>query len=89
MRIKPYLQLVRLPNLFTAGTQSLAGWLLAGGTLHEWRSWLALVLASLTVDLPVVGQRYRDVRNGISGPRLVGRATPSWAGPRPSRRVGA
>ena len=47
MRIKPYLQLVRLPNLFTAGTQSLAGWLLAGGTLHEWRSWLALVLASM------------------------------------------
>ncbi len=27
-RIKPYLQLVRLPNLFTAAADSLAGWLI-------------------------------------------------------------
>ena len=30
MPIKPYLQLVRLPNVFTAAADSLAGWLLGG-----------------------------------------------------------
>ncbi len=32
-RVKPFLQLVRLPNLFTAAADPLAGWLLAGGSL--------------------------------------------------------
>jgi 4-hydroxybenzoate polyprenyltransferase len=32
-RVKPYLQLVRLPNLFTAAADPLAGWLLVGGRL--------------------------------------------------------
>jgi 4-hydroxybenzoate polyprenyltransferase len=34
-RVKPYLQLVRLPNLFTAAADPLAGWLLVGGRLID------------------------------------------------------
>ena len=49
MTIKPYLQLVRLPNLFTAAADSLAGWLLVRGSLEEPRRWLPLVLASMAV----------------------------------------
>jgi 4-hydroxybenzoate polyprenyltransferase len=47
--IKPYLQLVRLPNLFTAAADSLAGWLIARGTLSEPGRWLPLVLASVAI----------------------------------------
>lgn len=47
--IKPYLQLVRLPNLFTAAADSLAGFLLVGGALHEPRRWLPLCAASMTI----------------------------------------
>lgn len=46
MAIKSYLQLVRLPNVFTAGADSLAGWLLVSGTFREPERWLPLVLAS-------------------------------------------
>ncbi len=46
MGLKPYLQLVRLPNVFTAAADSLAGWLLVRGTLDEPGRWLPLVLAS-------------------------------------------
>lgn len=46
MTVKAYLQLVRLPNVFTAAADSLAGWLLVRGTLEEPRHWLPLVLAS-------------------------------------------
>jgi 4-hydroxybenzoate polyprenyltransferase len=49
MSIKTYLQLVRLPNLFTAAADSLAGWLLVGGSLAEPRGWLALTLASVGI----------------------------------------
>src|SRR5665213_993065 len=49
MAIKPYLQLVRLPNLFTAAADSLAGWLLARGSLEEPGRWLPLVLASVAI----------------------------------------
>jgi 4-hydroxybenzoate polyprenyltransferase len=49
MRIKPYLQLVRLPNVFTAAADSLAGWLLVHGTLDEPGRWLPLVLASMAI----------------------------------------
>ena len=48
-RIKPYLQLVRLPNLFTAAADSLAGWLIVRGTLDEPGRWLPLVLASVSI----------------------------------------
>src|SRR5436309_12294338 len=47
MKIKPYLQLVRLPNLFTAAADSLAGWLLAEGTLAGPGRWAPLVAASV------------------------------------------
>ena len=49
MAIKPYLQLVRLPNLFTAAADSLAGWLLARGSLEEPGRWAPLVLASVAI----------------------------------------
>lgn len=49
MRLKPYLQLVRLPNVFTAGADSLAGWLLVMGTLAAPARWVPLVLASMTI----------------------------------------
>ncbi len=48
-RLKPYLQLVRLPNLFTAAADSLAGWLLVRGSLEEPRRWLALCAASMAI----------------------------------------
>lgn len=49
MPLKPYLQLVRLPNVFTAAADSLAGWLLVEGTFQEPRRWLPLVGASLAI----------------------------------------
>lgn len=49
MRLKPYLQLVRLPNVFTAGADSLAGWLLVRGTFDGPRHWTPLVLASMAI----------------------------------------
>ena len=44
--MKAYLQLVRLPNVFTAMADSLAGVLLVRGVLGPTREWLPLVLAS-------------------------------------------
>jgi hypothetical protein len=49
MAIKPYLQLVRLPNLFTAAADPLAGWLLVRGSLAEPGHWLPLVAASVLI----------------------------------------
>lgn len=49
MTIKPYLQLVRLPNLFTAAADSLAGWLLVTGSYAEPRRWLPLAGASMAI----------------------------------------
>ena len=49
MKIKPYLQLVRLPNVFTAAADSLAGWLLVGGSLAQPGRWLPLALASMSI----------------------------------------
>jgi len=47
--LKPYLQLVRLPNLFTAAADSLAGWLLVGGSLALPARWLPLCGASMAI----------------------------------------
>src|SRR3954469_12326704 len=47
--IKPYLQLVRLPNVFTAAADSLAGWLLVRGSFDAPRRWLPLVAASMAI----------------------------------------
>ncbi len=49
MAWKPYLQLVRLPNLFTAAADSLAGWLLATGGLADPGRWLPLCGISVCV----------------------------------------
>jgi 4-hydroxybenzoate polyprenyltransferase len=48
-RFKPYLQLVRLPNLFTAAADSLAGWLIVNGSLENPIRWLPLVFASVAI----------------------------------------
>ncbi len=47
MKLKPYLQLVRLPNLFTAAADSLAGWLIVRGSLDHPAQWLPLVAISV------------------------------------------
>jgi 4-hydroxybenzoate polyprenyltransferase len=44
---RPYLQLVRLPNLFTAAADSLAGWLIVRGSLESPRTWTLLVAVSV------------------------------------------
>ena len=49
MTIKPYLQLVRLPNVFSAAADSLAGWLLVRGSLAEPGRWVPLVGASMAI----------------------------------------
>lgn len=49
MALKPYLQLVRLPNLFTAAADPLAGWLVATGSLALPGRWLPLVAASVLI----------------------------------------
>ncbi len=45
MALKPYFQLVRLPNLFTAAADPLAGFLIAGGLFKDVARGLPLVLA--------------------------------------------
>ena len=47
--IRPWLQLVRLPNVVTAAADSLAGCLLATGSLAEPRRWLPLTAASMVL----------------------------------------
>ncbi len=49
MALKPYLQLVRLPNVFTAAADSLAGWAIVNGGFDEPRRWLPLALASMAI----------------------------------------
>src|SRR5262249_46380527 len=49
MALKPYLQLIRLPNVFTAAADSLAGWLLVRGSLANPERWLPLVAASMVL----------------------------------------
>src|SRR5262245_3128882 len=46
-KLTAYLQLIRLPNVLTAAADSLAGWLLVGGTLAEYPRWLPLICASM------------------------------------------
>jgi 4-hydroxybenzoate polyprenyltransferase len=54
-----YLQLIRLPNLFTAAADSLAGWLLVGGPLGDLARWVPLGLASMS--LYAAGMALNDV----------------------------
>ncbi|WP_068409716.1 UbiA family prenyltransferase [Planctomyces sp. SH-PL62] len=47
--IRSVLQLVRLPNVFTAAADSLAGWLLVGGALGDLAGWAPLAGASMAL----------------------------------------
>ena len=49
MALKPYLQLIRLPNVFTAAADSLAGWVVVRGSFEEPRRWLPLAAASMAI----------------------------------------
>ncbi len=47
MRIRPYLELIRPPNLVTAAADPLTGFLLAGGSLHGYVTIIPLVVVSV------------------------------------------
>lgn len=49
MRIKPFLKLVRLPNVFTAACNSLAGALCVRGCVDQWQGLLMLAAASMSL----------------------------------------
>ena len=49
MALKPYLQLIRLPNVFTAAADSLAGWVVVRGSFEEPRRWVPLAAASMAI----------------------------------------
>ncbi len=55
----PLLQLIRLPNVLTAAADSLAGWLLGGGSLGETGKWAPLAIASMV--LYAAGMALNDV----------------------------
>jgi len=55
----PLLQLIRLPNVLTAAADSLAGWLLGGGSLGEAGIWAPLAIASMV--LYAAGMALNDV----------------------------
>ena len=82
--IKPYLQLVRLPNVLTAAADSLAGWLLVGGSLAEPGRWLPLVAASMVLYAVGHGAQ-RRVRPRDRPGRTPGRPLPSGRVSRPVR----
>jgi len=49
VRIRPILQLVRLPNVFTAAADGLAGRLLVGGALDDLAGWTPIAGASMAL----------------------------------------
>ena len=83
-----YLQLVRLPNVLTAAADSLAGWLLVGGSLSEAKSWLPLVASSMVLYASgtalndvfdfAIDRRERPARPLPSG--RVRRSAAAWMG---------
>jgi hypothetical protein len=84
MAIKPYLQLVRLPNVFTAAADSLAGWLLVRGTFAEPGRWLPLVAASMAtyaggIALNDVFDYETDLRERPGRPLPSGRVSRRFA----------
>ncbi len=83
-RIKPWLQLVRLPNVFTAGADSLAGWLVARGGFEHPEQWMPLVLASMAIyaagialndyfdrDLDAQERPFRPIPSGAVRPGMA------------------
>jgi len=82
--LKPYLQLVRLPNLFTAAADSLAGYLLARGSLGEPTLWLPLCGASVAIYAGGIALNDRvdyetDLRERPSRPLPSGRVSKGFA----------
>jgi 4-hydroxybenzoate polyprenyltransferase len=83
-----YLQLVRLPNVLTAAADSLAGWLLVGGSLSDPRSWPLLATSSMVLYASgtalndvfdfAIDRRERPGRPLPSG--RVSRAAAAWIG---------
>ncbi|MCY2932902.1 MAG: UbiA family prenyltransferase [Planctomycetota bacterium] len=49
MKLKPFLKLIRLPNVITAACNSLAGALCAGVGLNRWPDLLMLALSSMSI----------------------------------------
>ncbi len=47
MRIRPYLELIRPPNLVTAAADPLAGFLVAGGAMHRYDTIVPLMVVSV------------------------------------------
>lgn len=72
----PLLQLIRLPNVLTAAADSLAGWLLGGGSLGEAGRWAPLAIASMV--LYAAGMALNDVLDAeIDRQERPGRPIPS------------
>jgi 4-hydroxybenzoate polyprenyltransferase len=72
----PLLQLIRLPNVLTAAADSLAGWLLGGGSLGEVGRWAPLAIASMV--LYAAGMALNDVFDAeIDRQERPGRPIPS------------
>jgi UbiA prenyltransferase family len=86
--ITAYLQLIRLPNVVTAAADSMAGWLLATGSLAEPGRWVPLATASMV--LYASGTALNDVfdleidrieRPGRPLPSgMISRKTAAWLG---------
>jgi 4-hydroxybenzoate polyprenyltransferase len=75
------LQLIRLPGVVTSAADSLAGWLLVGGSLAEPGSWLPLVTASMV--LYAAGTALNDVFDlEVDRRERPGRPIPSGRVPR-------
>jgi hypothetical protein len=76
-----YLQLIRLPNVFTAAADSLAGWLLVGGSLAALGHWLPLAMASMV--LYTAGMALNDLFDlEVDRVERPGRPLPSGRVPR-------
>jgi 4-hydroxybenzoate polyprenyltransferase len=71
-----FFQLIRLPNVVTAATDSLAGWLLVTGEFGAWWRWLPLSIASMV--LYASGTALNDVFDlAIDRDERPGRPLPS------------
>ena len=78
MTLKPYLQLVRLPNVCTAAADSRAGWLVVRGSFDEPRRWAPLLAASMAIY--AAGIALNDVFDAeIDRVERPGRPLPSGA----------
>ena len=85
MALKPYLQLIRLPNVFTAAADSLAGWLLVRGTFEHPKRWLPLLACSMTLYAAGIALNdyfdYQiDLKERPGRPLPSGRITRAFAG---------